>query len=89
MAGTDVPDLASADVEVNACGLRCPKPLVEARKRLNRMIGGQVLALHFDHSISKGELPKAFAESGDPVLSLTDRAAGGWTILVRKGDGHA
>ncbi len=62
---------------VDALGLKCPKPLTETRKMLNRMPDDGVVEVLFDHEISYLELPKAMVESGNTVLDLTELPEGG------------
>jgi tRNA 2-thiouridine synthesizing protein A len=70
--------------KVDARGLKCPKPLTETRKKLNKMNLGEIVEVLFDHEISYDELPKAINESGDTVLELSDLPDGGWKILIKK-----
>ena len=69
---------------VDARGLKCPKPLTETRKKLNKMKQGDVVEVLFDHKISFEELPKAMVESGNTVLNLIDLPKGGWKITIKK-----
>ena len=69
---------------VDARGLKCPKPLTETRKKLNKMKQGEVVEVLFDHKISFEELPKAMVESGNTVLSLIELPTGGWKITIKK-----
>jgi tRNA 2-thiouridine synthesizing protein A len=71
-------------VSVDARGLKCPKPLTETRKQLNKMQEGEIVEVLFDHEISYEELPKAINESGDTVLELIDLPDGGWKIIIKK-----
>ena len=74
-----------SDVEdVDARGLKCPKPLTETRKKLNKMEKGEIVEVLFDHEISYDELPKAMAESGNTVVSLEDLPEKGWKITIEK-----
>jgi TusA-related sulfurtransferase len=71
-------------VSVDARGLKCPKPLTETRKKLNKMKIGEIVEVLFDHEISYKELPKAIESSGDTVLDLIDLPEGGWKIIIKK-----
>ncbi len=72
---------------VDALGLKCPKPLTETRKMLNKMPDGGVVEVLFDHKISYVELPKAMVESGNTVLELAELPEGGWKITIKKTEG--
>ena len=75
------------NVVVDARGLKCPKPLTETRKRLNKMDQGEIVEVLFDHEISYNELPKAMTESGNTVVSLTELPEKGWKITIKKTEG--
>jgi len=72
---------------VDALGLKCPKPLTETRKMLNRMPDDGVVEVLFDHRISREELPKAMIESGNTVLDLVELPEHGWKITIKKTEG--
>ena len=72
---------------VDALGLKCPKPLTETRKMLNKIPDGGIVEVLFDHKISYVELPKAMVESGNTVLDLADLPEGGWKITIKKTEG--
>jgi TusA-related sulfurtransferase len=75
------------NIVVDARGLKCPKPLTETRKKLNKMEQGEIVEVLFDHEISYDELPKAMVESGNTVLSLEDLPEKGWKITIKKTEG--
>jgi TusA-related sulfurtransferase len=72
---------------VDALGLKCPKPLTETRKMLNKMPEGGIVEVLFDHEISREELPKAMVESGNTILDLEEIEQGGWKITIKKTEG--
>ena len=72
---------------VDALGLKCPKPLTETRKMLNKMPDGGIVEVLFDHKISHEELPKAMVESGNTILDLAGLPEGGWKITIKKTEG--
>ncbi len=77
----------SETIIVDARGLKCPKPLTETRKMLNKMEHGEIVEVLFDHKISYDELPKAMSESGNTVMSLIDLPEKGWKITIKKTEG--
>ncbi len=72
---------------VDARGLKCPKPLTETRKMLNKMGDGEIVEVLFDHKISYDELPRAMIESGNTVMNLIDLPEKGWKITIKKTEG--
>lgn len=73
------------DVSVDTRGMNCPQPLIEARKKLRKMVPGQVLEVIGDHAMSRKEIPMAAQETGDKVLEAKDEAGGCWKLYVQKG----
>ena len=64
-------------------GLTCPAPLVEARKKLNKMEIGQVLEIIGDHAPSKKEVPEVMEDLGHEVMSVTEEG-NIWYVKVKK-----
>ena len=77
----------SEPIIVDARGLKCPKPLTETRKMLNKMEHGEIVEVLFDHKISYDELPKAMVESGNTVMNLIELPEKGWKITIKKTEG--
>jgi tRNA 2-thiouridine synthesizing protein A len=57
------------DVEVDACGLTCPMPLLKAKKALNAMAGGQVLRVLATDPGSERDFQVFARQSGHPLLA--------------------
>ena len=64
-------------------GLTCPAPLVEARKKLNKMQVGEILVIVGDHGPSKKEVPEIMEELGHQILSITEES-GIWHVKIKK-----
>ena len=64
-------------------GLTCPAPLVEARKKLNKMQVGQTLEIIGDHGPSKKEVPEVMKDLGHEILSVTEEN-GIWHVIIKK-----
>ena len=64
-------------------GLTCPAPLVEARKKLNKMQVGEILEIVGDHGPSKKEVPEIMEELGHQILSITEES-GVWHVKIKK-----
>lgn len=74
------------DDELVTLGLRCPLPVLKARKRLSQMADGAVLRLVSDDPVSVVDVPFFCSEAGHDLLARdTDNAEGTvFTYLIRK-----
>ena len=91
MPGTDLPpgglpapDLPEPDLTVDALGLRCPLPVLRARKRLETLAPGQVLCLLADDPMALIDLPHFCGQSGHALVAVTETGSGA-RFLIRKG----
>jgi len=68
---------------LDALGLRCPLPVLKARKRLKGMTAGAVLRIEADDPAAIIDIPHFCAEQGH---TLVEHSADGETLifLVRK-----
>ena len=73
-----------ADRMVDARGLLCPLPVLRARKVLEAMPAGAVLAIAADDPMAAIDLPHFCAEAGHEHLGQ-DRVAGAQLHLIRRG----
>ncbi len=64
----DVDDL-TADETLDALGLKCPLPVLKARKRLKAMAGGAVLRIEADDPAAVIDVPHFCAEQGHDLIS--------------------
>ena len=74
----------SEEVKISTVGLNCPKPLIETRKAMRKLAGGDILIVEGDHAVSKDEIQQAVKDTGDAVLGV-EEAGGKWTIKIQKG----
>ena len=72
-----------ADEVLDVKGLTCPAPLVETRKKLNKMQVGQILEVIGDHGPSKKEVPEVMEDLGHEIVSITDQN-GVWHVTIKK-----
>jgi TusA-related sulfurtransferase len=72
-----------ADEVLDVKGLTCPAPLVETRKKLNKMQVGQTLEIVGDHGPSKKEVPEVMEDLGHEIVSITDQGSV-WHVIVKK-----
>ena len=71
------------DAELLTLGLRCPLPVLKARKRLGAMAPGAVLRLVSDDPLSAIDVPFFCSEAGHELLS-SDTAGSAISFLIRK-----
>ena len=72
-----------ADEVIDVKGLTCPAPLVEARKKINKMQVGQTLEVIGDHAPSKKEVPEVMEDLGHEIVSVTDKDSA-WHVIIKK-----
>lgn len=69
---------------IDARGLRCPLPVLKARKALAGMAPGKVLRLWADDPMAMIDLPHFCAEAGHALLAQ-DMAEGAPVFVIRRG----
>ena len=72
-----------ADEVIDVKGLTCPAPLVEARKKINKMQVGQTLEVVGDHAPSKKEVPEVMEDLGHEIVSVTNEG-NTWHVIIKK-----
>jgi len=71
------------DEMLDVKGKTCPEPLVETRKKLNKMESGKVLKIVGDHGPSKKEIADVMKDLGHEIMDVQEEGVN-WTILIRK-----
>ena len=77
--------MKNPDETLDAVGLRCPLPVLKARKRLADMASGTVLRLCVDDPAAPIDVAHFCAENGHALLEESVTGDGGWAFLIRKG----
>lgn len=72
------------DAELDATGLKCPMPVLRAKRALRSLSNGQVLRLLADDPASKNDVP-AFCHTIGAELLETSFSEGAYEFLIRKG----
>ena len=75
--------LETADSKVDARGLRCPMPLLKAKRALNALAPGQALAVLATDSGSMRDFAVFCEQSGHELL-LSEERDGVYRYLLRK-----
>lgn len=73
-----------ADLVIDAKGKSCPMPVVLARKGINQLQLGQVMALEATDPGSCSDIPSWARDTGHELLE-TSQSAGNYRYLIRKG----
>lgn len=74
---------AEVTVEVDACGLQCPMPLLHAKRALNRMQAGDRLRVLATDQGSVRDF-RVFAEQSGHTLLASEERAGVYIHLLQK-----
>jgi tRNA 2-thiouridine synthesizing protein A len=72
-----------ADLLVDAKGKSCPMPVVLARKGIDQLQSGQVLAVEATDPGSCRDIPAWTRDMGHELLD-TEQTDGAWRYLIRK-----
>lgn len=72
-----------ADQTLDATGLKCPMPVLRARRALKGMGSGEVLRLLADDPASAKDVP-AFCEMTGDTLEAVTQEADTFTFSIRK-----
>lgn len=71
--------------DLDARGLLCPLPVLKARKRLQPLAAGEVLAVLADDPAAVIDMPHFCAEQGHELLGAEPQGAGATLYRIRKG----
>lgn len=63
------------DVLLDVCGQRCPKPILEARKKLKTMTDGQVLKVITTDPLARSDFEVFCKTRGYVLLSAIEEAS--------------
>jgi TusA-related sulfurtransferase len=75
--------IASAVIELDLRGVKCPLNWARAKVRLERMAGGQVLELILDDPRGARDIPRAAEAEGYAVTEVRP-IDGGWLLQIEK-----
>jgi TusA-related sulfurtransferase len=72
------------DKEIDARGVACPGPLLEAKRGMTEVTVGQVIAVLSSDASTAGDLPRWADKVGHEYLGTIEEA-GFWRIFVKRG----
>ncbi|MDW3205822.1 MAG: sulfurtransferase TusA family protein [Alphaproteobacteria bacterium] len=70
--------------ELDATGLKCPLPVLKARKAMKSLASGGVLVVRATDPGSPADM-RAFCESQGHEMTVSDETDGVFTFEIRKG----
>ncbi|MBI2875882.1 MAG: FAD-dependent oxidoreductase [Candidatus Tectomicrobia bacterium] len=73
-----------AEVELDACGMQCPGPIVSVSRRIDSLEAGQLLRVSATDPGFASDLPAWCHATANPLISL-DRENGRYVATIRKG----
>lgn len=71
-----------ADQVLDATGLKCPMPVLRARRALKRMASGEVLEVHADDPAAAKDFPAFCEATGDTLLEAPSEIEGNGSTLI-------
>ncbi len=77
-----------AAVELNACGLQCPGPIVQVKNKIDELQDGQLLKVTASDAGFANDLPAWCNATGNQLMKIVE-ADGKIEAVVRKGQGGA
>ncbi|NYT24090.1 sulfurtransferase TusA family protein [Alcaligenaceae bacterium] len=77
-------EFPSADTEVDASGLKCPLPILRAKKALAQMASGQVLKVVTTDPHAERDFQAFCAQTGNALLAQAGRGDAIWHFLRRR-----
>ncbi len=69
----DGANLPTPDVTVDATGMKCPLPILKAKKALSGMASGQIMRIEADDPGSKRDFSAFAAQTGNALLAQFDQ----------------
>lgn len=75
--------MIAVDAELDATGLKCPMPVLRARRALKPLAAGQVLKVMADDPASEKDMP-AFCETTGNALEAVERDGERYVFFIRK-----
>ena len=73
-----------ADFTLDAKGLKCPMPILKAKKVIKKMVSGQTFELISDDAGSKADVPPLLNKTGCSLDGEVKEDNGVFTFLIKK-----
>ena len=73
-----------ADFTLDAKGLKCPMPVLKAKKVIKQMTAGQTFELISDDAGAKADVPPLLNKTGCSLVGDVKEEGGVFTFLIKK-----
>lgn len=70
------------NIEIDACGLICPEPIMEAQKKIKELTNGKTLIVYIDSELAGYNLMD-WAEGSGFEPEMTKAEDGRWKISIK------
>jgi len=74
----------AVDREVDTCGLKCPLPILRAKRTLNEMVSGQKLRIIATDPGSVGDFQSFARQSGNALLVFSEKMDGIFGFVLQR-----
>lgn len=81
---TDTSDLPDFDLEIDASGLKCPLPILRAKKALAQLQSGQVLKVITTDTHAVRDFQAFAKQTGNVLQAQTEASGSAVHFLVRR-----
>ena len=75
--------IPAVDRQLDACGLKCPMPILRTKKTLAEMLSGEVLAIQVTDPAAREDFAAFARQTGHALLHVQGGDAQ-WTIYLRR-----
>ncbi|HBM15378.1 MAG TPA: pyridine nucleotide-disulfide oxidoreductase [Lentisphaeria bacterium] len=76
----------NVNIEINACGLQCPGPIIKVKDAINKIKEGEILKIRVNDRGFLNDIPAWCHATGNELISLEQEDKNGvTTVLIRKG----
>ena len=75
--------ITMVDFQLDAKGLKCPMPILKAKKVIKKMESGQTFELVSDDGGSKADVPPLLNKTGCTLVEMKEEG-GVFTFLIKK-----
>lgn len=78
-----MPQVITADAELNCIGIYCPGPIAMTRDKIDTMSVGQVLKVDTDDPSAEEDLPRWAKRTGHEVMNI-EKSGATMTFYIRR-----
>ena len=78
------PDQSQIDLEIDACGLQCPGPIMKVREGIETLSQGQVMRVTTTDRGFIGDIPAWCESTGNQLITTESAGAGKYQAIIKK-----